>query len=443
MENCEPMINLSMKTLIRECSLHKVPNEVLAKIYATIVHDQHISPAFKYHRFEYDFADYITLYNNGENVLGSFHPCYDEFLVHTLRSLEIDSQNIVDDDELTEKMKKQIEKLSRISSERQLKEEFPILYYDLTHGRGHIEEFKKIDRSTPEGAKKYDEESHFYYSCGLRYSLKEFIPAQCKLYTRFTNNRHIYRNTIEKKTYNRFMQYHFDMNKIAIYTVSEYLKICEQSDNKETILKYFSLIKKYKESNYDKNAYIKGDNGELISWNTLRGRIEKIEKKLSAETLTVNWVVLPPGYKQVRQEGDSKPKETLLNHEEITRLRKIGQSKNDFYENSPYYAKVLGLLKYKGYIAYVYPNGEVLLDREYDENAVSSATGNAIYCFKAKDFKELSGHTKTFLQNDKRVTRIRHIPNWKTKATEIINREITEESKEEVKKLIKELKEHK
>ena len=99
----------------------------------------------------------------------------------------------------------------------------------------------------------------------------------------------------------------------------------------------------------------------------------------------------------------------------------------------------MGLLKYKGYVAYIYENGEILLDRKYNSFVPRTAKGNAIYRIQAKDFEELSGHTKTFLQNDERVERIIHSSKWENRVQKILSYEGTEESREESKKLIKKL----
>ena len=446
MKETKPVASLSMKTLIRECSLKKCSNQELAKMYANAVYEHHVHKIFRYRRYEYDFSDHMTLYNDDEQLFGYFRPSYYDFLYNVLHSLGIKTkgEKIVDDEELTEKMFAQLRKLNKIESERQLKEEFPLLFRDLAYGAGRLLAARTIDTRTPEGQQKYDKETKYCYSCGIKQNLNHFIEDQTRVYSRFITRRKDYKENIEKASYNHFIEDHFDRNKVAMYIIYEYLRTCEKSESKEEIMKYLSLIKKYKESDFDKTVSLRSDRGELINWSMLQEKIRKVEKKLQElknDILVVEWELLPNGSRVVSKDSNSKAQVMIMDQERINSLKSFGERKREFYESTPYVGKVIGLLKYKGYIAYIYENGEVLLDRKYNENAPSTAKGDAIYNFKVENFEELSYHTKTYLQNDERVERIIHSPHWEAKAKAIIEREASEADKEKVKTFIKKIKE--
>ena len=101
--------------------------------------------------------------------------------------------------------------------------------------------------------------------------------------------------------------------------------------------------------------------------------------------------------------------------------------------------KARGLKKYRGYVAYIYENGRVLLDREYDEKAPSSAKGNAIFAIKAIDFGALSRLDKTTLRKNPKVQPIDHRGYWKDRVNELIYTEGKEEEKEASITLVKKL----
>jgi len=440
MRKDEPVVTLSMKTMIRECSLRKLSNEELAKTYGDLVYKNHIHEVFGYRRFGYDFSDHMTLYNDGEHVMGYFRPSYYDFLYHILHTLGISTRDkkIVDNQDLTDRMLGQIEKLESIREnqdckEKRLQKEFPALYHDLTHGRGYLMEVS-------------EEEKKKFYSCGLRNNIDNFIKAQGEVYRSFVGRREAYKESVEKASYNHFIQDNFDLNKVAMYTVHEYLRVCENTEDIEKIKKYLLFIEQYKKSSFDKSVSLKSNDARFINWETLQVRIQNIEKKLrylenQKTPLSVEWELLPKGYRVVSKEGNSKVKETLLNQEEVNRLRAAGEKKRAFYEENPCMEKVVGLSRYKGYIAYIYPNGEILLDREYHEDVLSSAVGDAIYVLHASDFERLSGKNKTDLLNEEGVERITHSRYWDSRAQKVIDREGTKENREAAKKLVLKLKE--
>ena len=129
-----------------------------------------------------------------------------------------------------------------------------------------------------------------------------------------------------------------------------------------------------------------------------------------------------------------------MNYKEIEQLQEVGRDKNNFYESTNYIAKVVGLGKYNGYVGYIYENGEVILDMEYDDDRPRTAKGNAIYNLNVVDFETLSKLDKQKLIKHPRVKRFCHVGNWKETVSDIIERPALEEEVYNSHLLVKRLK---
>ena len=437
MKENKPMINLSTEILIRECSLEDRTNQYLFGAISSNVRKQ-IHDVFGYNKFQYDFSDYLTCYNDGENPIGCIRPSYDDFLTKT--SLFLGVKQIDNDDIfLTQKLLERVEDLRTINSEKELKEEFPYLYNDLMQGRKYIHEVEGMNPSNEEEQEAKNALRSYYYHSGLKRSLPNFIHTQCEMYERFILRRKQYKELIETVSYNSYFEKNFDLNKVAMYAAHEYLNICEQSNDIELIEEYFNLLEKYENSEYDKTVSLQVK-GKFLDEDSINQRINNVRKRLKRKETVTDWVLVPDGIGVRRiKTADKTLRNISLTDNEIENLRKIGEQKNTFYENTDYMAKVFGLHQYRGYVGYIYPNGEVLLDREYNKDAPSSAKGNAIYHMRAIDFENLSRLDKTTLKNNPKVGRIVHSPKWQEKVQAIIDKEGSELDYEEANELIKHL----
>ena len=287
------------------------------------------------------------------------------------------------------------------------------------------------------------EKEHYYYSCGMRRSLSNFVKTQAEVYRRFIDKRHELKQKQENTSYNGYIVKHFDMNKVYMYTMHEYLKICEKSNDKELIKFYIDLIERYLKSDKDKSVSIITDENIKVDISSIIIRLENIKKRISDNSNLVEWVLIPEGrdYKRVKKnEKPSEDKMFIFNYEEIQRLRQLGEKKKTFYAGTPYIAKAVGLRKYRGYIAYIYANGKVILDREYNDDNPKSAVDNAAYIIEAKDFEELSREEKPELIKNPKASRKYHTDTFETRIKAIINKPGTEEQQEEAKQLVHRLK---
>ena len=224
--------------------------------------------------------------------------------------------------------------------------------------------------------------------------------------------------------------------------IHNYLLVCETSNDREEINEYLKKVVMYlRNPKIDRGVKIHTDNNVEINIDTVLNRVDRIRDRLNKDNREVDWVLIPKGrdYKKVTQQQKTT-RITIMNYKDIEELRKIGKEKNSFYESTNYIAKVIGLGKYKGYIGYIYKNGQVILDMEYDENRPYTAKGNAIYIMSVCDFENLSKLSKQKLQKDPRVKRYCHIDGWQERINDIVKKEATEVDEYNSNLLVKRLK---
>jgi hypothetical protein len=437
MEKNVATINISLKTLIRECSNNKRDNDSL---YFDFLYSnrENIHSIFKYKKFNDDFIDTLACYNDLNCVIGIIRPSYAEFLIKLTELLNVEVDVVVDDNLLDKKLRERLAILQNIKTEAQLASEFPLIYKDLIEGRKFIDSVECYE----EDSEVYKKQRDYYYSCALKRRLDRFISTQSELYKRFINKREELKQLQEGESYNAYIREYFNIDKIALLVVDGYLKVCENNTNTNVINTYLDLVTKYINSSYNKDVFITNDNGEIINYNNIVTRYNMIRNKLNNNSNIVDWIIIPEGkdYSRVSKKSTSKDRVTLLNYEEINRLTALGERKQKFYEGTSYLVKAIGLMRYSGYIAYIYPNGEVILDTKYVKDHPKSATGNAIYNLKVGDFEVLSKLDKTTLRNNPRVHRIMHSGNWERRVNNIINRDGSESDKIASIELVKKLK---
>ena len=272
----------------------------------------------------------------------------------------------------------------------------------------------------------------------MRKSLEGFIKTQSEVYNRFISRKEEYKELIEKRNYNKYLREYFNMDKVALYVLSEYINRCNNEKDKRLLERYLYYLKLYEKSSYNKDYSITlGNNKDFNNESIIRG-IKDIEERLKTSSRIIGWELVPSGkeYNKVHK-NIKKTRRLSLSQEEIDILKEKGEEKQEFYQNTPYLGKLLGLLKYKGYVAYIYPNGEVLLERVYDNDKPYTAKGNAIYVMKASDFETFSKLDKNELRKEKKVTRIIHSKNWIDRLNKIITSEGKVEESEAALKLIK------
>lgn len=417
----KPMVNLQVDKLIKYCSNNKISNEELLERIKLLNRDSNsiIHNVFKYRKFNDDFVDRITIYDDN-----TIRFCYDEFLIKLFKYLNIDVKpNSLSEEEIDKLLLERLNVLRSIKHAPELFREFPTIKEDYFKGIEYLDNNK---------------DDKYYYQCALYRSLPKYMERQKELYTRFVLRRSDYEEEIKLSSLNEFFKEYFDMDKVMIYIVNNYINVCNYIDDKELIKEYLELINNYLDSTYDKSVEIEVEDGKRINIDVIKERLLQVKAKLSPEISIVDWELVPPGKGRVIK-GNSNKRKIIISKDELERLRAKGQEKRVFYDNSGAQAKVFGTQINEMYVAYIYENGEVILDTIYDDSNPRTAIGNAIYNIKARDFENVSCLNKKELSKHPNVTKINHSKKWIDRVEEIINREASEEEKEDVKRLIKRL----
>ena len=397
---------------------------------------------FRYKKFNDDCVDHVTLYREDKYLIGVVRPSYDEFLEKLVHLLNLPVKgSIKDDDTLTTRLLERVEVLKGIKTERELQAQFPLLYKDLQDGRKYFNDLANLRRQEGYSEEQYASGEHYYYGCAMKKSLPNFVKTQAELYTRFVTKRKEFKQKVESTSFNGYIKQNMDLDKFYMLVINEYLVKAEGSKNREEIKKYVDLVEKYLMSPKRKDFDVHTDSGMTINYDNIMKRLDNLKRILNDNSSLVDWVIIPEGRDLSRVKQAEPAQATIMTLEEMERLRQKGERKRAFYEASPYLVKAIGLRKYRGYIAYIYENGEVVLDREYSMTAPSSAEGDAIYNLRVADFEELSKYDKQVLMHHPRVGRIYHSKTWEDRVQKIFEREATEDDKIEAHQLVKKLKE--
>lgn len=430
-------ININLYELYKTC--HKDGTdfeEVIKKFH--LANRENIHKIFKYKKYEDDFSDFISCTTSSNAVVGTFTPSYDNFLIGIMNTLGLDYKKFdKDDDALTEALMERIERLRVCQNKADLYSNFRELFNMLIKGINDIKEIEKKKNKTEEEK----ELLHYYYSCAMSKNFDSIIPKQVTLYTRFATKRKEYKELIKKTKYNSFINKNFDMDKVALYLTHLRIKACEEHINDKYFLKkYIRLIRNYFRSRYSKDVAIE-IKGQKIDFINICNRYETIKNKLATVDGKVGWVLVPEG-KQYKK-GPGAGTNSVKYPQSIVAKMASGEAKNDFYEQYPPVLKLEGTMEYKGYIANVYENGEILLDTKYNSSYISTATGNAIYHMNTIWFETISGMDKTTLRQHPCVNKIVHAGSWQQRVADIVTREPNDEEKEQVQEFIQKVKKKK
>lgn len=343
--------------------------------------------------------------------------------------------------------------------ERQLLEEFPEIYKKFQDSKNHIKYlkdekkilngelednknnaliFKQIDLEIDDLNNKRDTYRKYIRRCGITSNYSKYIDKQITLYESFISNRSL---LIKDTSFDNLVDLYLDKDKVYLYLMNEYLKRIASCDERNEIKNYINLVERYLCLVKNKDTSILVDN-EVINLENINEKLKIIKWKFAHDVIILDWSLAHDGHdsKSIKSVNRKIARRIALSSEEIERLKSIGEERNDFYDNTNYSAKANGLDKNLGYTAYIYPNGKVILDKEYDEKRTSTAIGNAIYVLTAINFEALSKLDKANLRKHPDVQRIVHSANWQERVQRIIDIEPTEESLEDTKKLIKRLK---
>lgn len=440
---------INVKELNEVCALPD--RKYSTETHFNLANREMVHEVFGYQKFQDDFADNIRyVYNtNDKSFIGTFKPSYDEFIRTIIRTLNLKSnKSFIDNEELTKLLLERVDLLSGLQDRKELRGEFPELNNLLTQAQEYWDEIEH-HQSNPIYKEEYSREGngqeHYFFQCGLRAKGKRkgfdgFVPAQAKIYKRFVTSREQYKKLVENYNYDDFIKNNYDINKLAMYMAHKYLTICEENMNDRVIItKHIKLIERYMNSIFDKKTYIT-INHKVINYQNIIDRTKQINDRLKKVDGLVGWKLVPKGEREKYIAAGLDPHKNIpMTQEEINRLRdadeKRGIDKDIYIKHDPLFM-AYGTDEYEGYIAYIYPNGRVVLDAYYDPENPDHDRDNAIFSMNAKYFEMVSGLKKIPLGRHPMVDHKHHKGAWKERMIKIITQEGTAEDQKEAQDLV-------
>ena len=473
-------IELSIKTLINECTFNKEQFINELKLLRDLYRSKIIS-INGYTKSQEYFFDSFRIITNKKNAKTQIYISPNPFLIKLKTILNVKNSSLdFNDLTLKKELLEKVEELKNIKSISELEQKFPIIYEDYKLAQETYPKIRTYARNNPkprteEIQAKIDRQFHLYNAFALDTNFHYFISKQANMYRTLV----VRRQFVERYTNDYPIDFRMfeglDKNKFELYLADKYLiKAVNSTDDHEKQECIYYLATYIRENLTNKEEIsdlkIKNDEGKDISFSNILKRYKKflqnnplirpldeqrenfngyhikhVENHVRKYFFTnVNWQIVPTG---TEDELDKKVIKSLnrkynyLSKEErerkILERFKMYERKKKYFENSNYLYKIFGINTFDGYIAYIYANGEVLMEKFFDDHANCLPTvGEAIYNIRVTDFEVLSKYSKLALIKDSRCKRIIHAGKWEKKSDEVISRPITEESKEQVKQLI-------
>ena len=151
--------------------------------------------------------------------------------------------------------------------------------------------------------------------------------------------------------------------------------------------------------------------------------------ELELSDAKANWIFLENGLDEERgakaiYNGIKNIKDKVKREKTKEELRKLYFDKKSLFDGTLNYRTVEGKNTFAGYIAFIYPNGKVILEKFFNKRKDGTeiiATEQAIYVMNIEDFYILTNLSKTEIIRDKLCKRYIHNGNWKQKVLDEIN----------------------
>lgn len=395
------------------------------------LNQEHVHSIFGYRKFNDDFADSISIYDNG-GVIGLTTFSYAEFISKLAKALNVDIGNKykVTEEELNKKLHEGLEKFKEaiILGRAEVHNEFNDIYKDYQKAKEYYTALREEYKDKTKDDEYHDKEKYFY-RCAMSPRFEKAMERQVDFYTRLVEKRQEYKELLMTDPQGAFIVDNFDVFKVGMLVIYGYIEACKTCDELKVIRRFQKIIESYIKSPMGHDAVVTLPNGEFIDYNTILQGYMLILKKIESMDIRVPFELLPKGEKEETENHDEETptRKKTMTEEERLRLQALGQEKTKFYESTDYIARAKGTEAFNGYIAYFYPNGKVILDRKYEERYPSTAYGSASYHLKTRFFELLSGMDKMSLKKVPMVGKINHTDTWKERTMKIINAEGTQE----------------
>lgn len=427
-----------------------------------------------YAKSQHGFFGYLATRCTYKNSRNDMYVSPDKFLWKLKEILGVKNPSMdFNDLDLRQQLRDRVAVLRDIKTPEELENEFPLIYEDYKLSiRGYGELCRIDDEVEATGDMDLREMSRkkwkTFKSYGLHSKFDYFIAKQVTAYRNYVERRTFiegmcYRNPLDLNNFKGL-----DKDKFELYLADKYLSIAFSTNNMDIKQKCVYYVATYIREVKISDLSIKNDEGVEVTFRKLvnrykkllrenqvlkpiderRSRFEGYNIKHVANHLikyygsSVSWTIVPNG-EEDDDELKQKIAENLNSHyrhlpleerrKRILEKYNMYERKVSFFEGTGYILKIYGMSQFDGYVAFVYPNGEILLERFFsDYSQCMPATGEAIYNLNIYNFEELSKFSKLQLIRDKACKRILHGETFEKQAQAIIDRPIKDGVQDDV-----------
>lgn len=459
-------VPININTIINECASDKALLLSEMKAIRNKFQDDIIS-IIGYSKAQYYFFDELCTRTKFKDALNDVYISPYPFFIKLKKILGIDNPSLdFNDLMLRNEMRVKVEELKTIRTPEELKEKFPLIHEDYELS---IKGYDKICYLEAERDRTGD--SVIREKCrntwkkfkgyGLHSIFNRFMEKQCVMYRNFVERRQFIEGLCFKNPLDFDNFKGLDKDKFEMYLADKYLDIAihatELKDKQNALYYVTAYIRQTKASTLS----IKNDNGEEVTFRKLLNKYRKLLKnntklkpvdepreKFKGYNVNhvinhinkyfgaqVSWTIVPNGDDDVDKKDEVvqvlNRRYSHLPDEErkkiIFKKYEMYERKINFFENTNYVFKIYGIGEFDGYVAYVYGNGEILLERFFsDYTECMPASGEAIYNLNIYNFEEKSKFSKAVLMKDPEIKRIIHCPTFEEQARKIVEGESIE-----------------
>ena len=462
------IIELDNSVLLRECAsdsalltneLIKVRNEF----------QKNIRNICGFSKAQHYFFDSLCLYTNYKDSETTLNISAVPFIRKLKNILGVNnSSDNFNDYDLMNEMLARIEVLKKIKTPEELEKEFPLIYDDYSLSSRAYQTIK--DTTDPVRKKQLWD---YYNTYGFDTRFNYFMSHQCAMYRNLVVRRQFVEGYTTRNPLNLNDFKGLDKDKFELYVAFKYLEKANNSDSFDEVqdcVKYLAAyIREYKVSG-NKDLSINVDGNTVSFKKVFNGYIKLFKmykdlKPLDSERSffkgyhinhvenhikkhygkCINWFVVPDGDADLFNENERNKVIEFLNRkynylskderEKVIKKRyEIYDRKIKFYDSSNYFIKLMGLNDFNGYIAYIYPNGTVILDKLFlDYGNGTPAHDEALYIMDIEYFDKMSKMDKQVLKDEPLVDRKYHSGEWESRLRKYVDRDGNDSSVEYLK----------
>lgn len=363
---------------------------------------------FYYKKVNESFLDTFMLYTDSESYTGLLKINPYEFDRKIDKYLCVDKY--CDWDRETA-----IRVLKNIDNKDRLKYTFPRLYEDYVTGCRSF--FAAKEGKNPE-----INVGICYNEYGLRYVLKKYIDNQIILHKNIENNKeNFFDEPLFKKSLSPVLFDYIDKDKYELLLANTYLNEIKQTtdESKKKIL--FNLLQKYIEQSDKKDIFITNKNGTVTTYDDFLTNYKNYLKDNEyGKILVLDMDILPRGIKNYElSEGTSFSLKKNVDYV------KKNVEKIEFFNHSKFKRAIQIENDRKTYTVFIYPNGEILVDKFGTKGKPEAGYANAIYNLNIYNFYKFKDIDKMSLRQ-MGIKSLNHYGSWQDRANEIINKEANE-----------------